>query len=192
MVELNQTSYPRRPRFTFICERQQNTRWTVSKTSSEDALRRLPLQLVARCEGLQWLLLGQLILSGLQPLYRKVTTLVLWLFQAEVKWEANQFKNLLSNSTILALYEENCRQQGVVFPDLTPQARQGGSTDMGNISYIIPSIHPKFAIGTDAAAHTTEFCRASGDKQVRQIKSFCYREHQRTNNNSTSLTSCNI
>ncbi|GBM73132.1 hypothetical protein AVEN_46278-1 [Araneus ventricosus] len=38
-----------------------------------------------------------------------------------------------------------------------------GSTDMGNVSHVIPSIHPFFDIGTEAINHAKEFTEASGD-----------------------------
>jgi amidohydrolase len=39
----------------------------------------------------------------------------------------------------------------------------GGSTDMGNVSRYLPSIHPTVSIrGTDAALHTVEFAEAAG------------------------------
>ena len=38
-----------------------------------------------------------------------------------------------------------------------------GSTDMGNVSYEVPSIHPLYYIGTDAVNHTNEFAAAAGD-----------------------------
>lgn len=37
-----------------------------------------------------------------------------------------------------------------------------GSTDFGNVSYIIPGIHPFFSIGTDALNHTEEYTEAAG------------------------------
>lgn len=37
-----------------------------------------------------------------------------------------------------------------------------GSSDMGNVSQIIPSIHPFFGIGTQAANHTRQFTEAAG------------------------------
>ena len=39
----------------------------------------------------------------------------------------------------------------------------GGSTDMGNVSHVIPSIHPKYSIGTTVSNHSKEFTVAAGD-----------------------------
>ena len=46
-----------------------------------------------------------------------------------------------------------------------------GSTDMGNVSYLVPSIHPMIKVAADGVAiHTVEFAEwarsADGDKAV--------------------------
>ena len=42
-----------------------------------------------------------------------------------------------------------------------------GSTDMGNVSYVKPSIHPMFKIG-NAMNHTVEFTAAAGVPEAQQ------------------------
>ncbi|CDQ97309.1 unnamed protein product [Oncorhynchus mykiss] len=37
-----------------------------------------------------------------------------------------------------------------------------GSTDFGNVSFIVPGIHPYFYIGSDALNHTEEYTVAAG------------------------------
>ena len=36
------------------------------------------------------------------------------------------------------------------------------STDMGNVSHVLPTIHPCFYIGTDACCHTRAFTGEAG------------------------------
>ncbi|MGH9709350.1 MAG: amidohydrolase, partial [Candidatus Acidiferrales bacterium] len=61
---------------------------------------------------------------------------------------------------------------GRAFPELSPQmARMAASTDMGNVSYAIPSIHPMIGINSlPAANHQPEFTAhcitAEADKAV--------------------------
>ena len=38
----------------------------------------------------------------------------------------------------------------------------GGSTDFGNVSVLVPALHPFFAIPTTAFPHTHEFAEAAG------------------------------
>ena len=61
------------------------------------------------------------------------------------------------------------RTAGVSFPSLAEQEKKGGgSTDMGNVSYEVPVLHPMRAIGTTAANHTIEFTKAAGTKQAHE------------------------
>ncbi|TMJ02986.1 MAG: M20 family metallopeptidase [Bacillati bacterium ANGP1] len=45
--------------------------------------------------------------------------------------------------------------------DLPPQRQRMGSTDMGDVSQIIPSVHPYLAIGKNIGGHTVEFREAA-------------------------------
>lgn len=42
------------------------------------------------------------------------------------------------------------------------------STDMGNVSHIVPSIHPTYSIGTKAANHSLGFTEASGKPEAQK------------------------
>jgi metal-dependent amidase/aminoacylase/carboxypeptidase family protein len=58
-----------------------------------------------------------------------------------------------------ALYRRNAEALGRVFPDVgEAQQRSGGSTDMGNVSLALPSIHPMIGINSlPAVNHQPEF-----------------------------------
>ena len=63
------------------------------------------------------------------------------------------------------LYEKNAVNLGVNFEaSLEKKDMPSGSTDMGNVSYEVPSIHPMFYIGTEEFNHTRGFTTASGEK----------------------------
>ena len=65
-----------------------------------------------------------------------------------------QFKEVVSNSPMVTRFASNFRELGVEFKmeeELTL------STDMGNVSYVVPSIHPMYAIGSGEVNHTREF-----------------------------------
>ncbi|MFZ0462606.1 MAG: M20 family metallopeptidase [Candidatus Acidiferrales bacterium] len=57
------------------------------------------------------------------------------------------------------IYKRNAEALGREFPELTPMMqRMAASTDMGNVSYAIPSIHPMIGINSlPAANHQPEF-----------------------------------
>ncbi|ELT89752.1 hypothetical protein CAPTEDRAFT_190092 [Capitella teleta] len=79
----------------------------------------------------------------------------------EMIWNPKPYANVLSNPVLIGLYEKNAASLGVEM-DNSKQGIPVGSTDMGNVSQLIPSIHPFFAIGTKAANHTREFTQAAG------------------------------
>ncbi len=60
---------------------------------------------------------------------------------------------------------------GVTFPDYKnlpgPEKNFAGSTDMGNVSYVKPSIHPVYKIG-NAANHTAAFTAVAGHSDAQK------------------------
>lgn len=65
------------------------------------------------------------------------------------------YENLRSNNVLAGLYAENLRKRG--FTDFLDSFRETGSTDMGNVSHVVPSIHPMIKIGTGEVYHTRDF-----------------------------------
>lgn len=62
---------------------------------------------------------------------------------------------------MLGVYRANAEALGRVFPE-TPGRAMGGSTDMGNVSLAIPSIHPMLGIDSlPAVNHQPEFAEAA-------------------------------
>jgi hypothetical protein len=85
------------------------------------------------------------------------------LFQIEVDIDKRTCLNVINNKSLVRSYEENIKllrlsqqTEEVHFPICA-------STDMGNVSYKVVSIHPMFCIGSDAMNHTREFTSAAGN-----------------------------
>ncbi len=70
------------------------------------------------------------------------------------------YANVYSNPTLIRLYADNLAQLGVKY-QLTDHLMSAASTDMGNVSHIVPSIHPLFAIHTDEMNHHPGFAKAA-------------------------------
>ena len=70
------------------------------------------------------------------------------------------FRSIKLNPYLDALYGENLKDLDVPIDEL-PQHGRAGSTDMGNVSQVVPSIHPFFKIGDDVVPHTLEFREAA-------------------------------
>jgi amidohydrolase len=73
---------------------------------------------------------------------------------------APHYHNRLPNQKMYDLAEANMAALGL---ELAAPDERMGSSDMGNVSQVVPSIHPYVAIGPEEmGGHTAEFCAASG------------------------------
>lgn len=73
------------------------------------------------------------------------------------EWGAMRYEDLVSNDTLAELYKANAESLGVTFICADFLA----STDMGNVSHEVPSIHPVYAIDTTAPNHSHAFTTAA-------------------------------
>jgi len=82
----------------------------------------------------------------------------------EYKWADTRYASLRSNLTLAQLFRQNMqslgRQVKLTDPDVT-----FGSTDMGNVSQLVPSIHPMIAIASEEiAVHSPQFASAAASE----------------------------
>ena len=89
----------------------------------------------------------------------------------ELAWKDVVYADMLDNQVLVDCYAANARALGreVLEPD--PARVVVGSTDMGNVSYLVPSIHPMIgAAPAGTPIHTSDFARHarsdSGDRAV--------------------------
>jgi amidohydrolase len=88
----------------------------------------------------------------------------------ELTWNPNQYAAMNTNPAIADVHRRNLARLGREVPEQeTP--RPLGSTDMGNVSKIVPGIHPTICIApTEVNGHSPEFAEyavsAAGDKAV--------------------------
>jgi amidohydrolase len=86
------------------------------------------------------------------------------------QWDQNPYADMVTNNNISAMYISNAARLGreVTVPG-TKGHRVVGSTDMGNISHLVPSIHPMISSApAGTAIHTTAFEKASRSPQADQ------------------------
>jgi amidohydrolase len=90
---------------------------------------------------------------------------------ARLEWnERRGYDNMVPNPTIASLCGENMQSLGLNVVEPSPVERMG-STDMGDISQVIPAIHAYFAIAPDdISGHSLEMteaaCSAAGDQAI--------------------------
>ena len=81
----------------------------------------------------------------------------------EVEWVEPAFANMVDNEPMLRAYAANLARTGRTVTEPKPGQGIVGSTDMGNVSHVVPSIHPMIAVAEpDVAIHTAAFERCAG------------------------------
>ena len=87
--------------------------------------------------------------------------------RVEIEQYAARYLNMVSNPTLAELFRNNWRALGVEIT--TGSKRSYGSTDMGNVSQVIPALHPYIAITPpDIAGHSIAFRKAAGSSAGHQ------------------------
>ena len=82
----------------------------------------------------------------------------------QYKWGAIRCAPLHSNLTLAQLFSQNMQSLGRQMP-LSDPGQTFGSTDMGNVSQVVPSIHPFVAIApVEVAHHSTQFALAAASE----------------------------
>ena len=82
-----------------------------------------------------------------------------------------EYAELRTNRPLLARYQANSQALGRPVPEPSPTRRVLCSTDMGNVSHRVPSIHPLVAVPPpEVSLHTAEFARwATSDEADRAV-----------------------
>ena len=89
----------------------------------------------------------------------------------EIKQHGHTYRNMVVDSVLADLYAANSKAVGRPMPFTGDVAPRGGSTDMGNVSHVVPSIHPMLDINSlPAVNHQPEFAAHTitpdGDKAI--------------------------
>ena len=73
--------------------------------------------------------------------------------ELEIEFPANDYGPVRTNPTLAAIYETNLHAIGRTAVPRESVAAQAGSTDMGNVSEVVPSIHPLMSIDSHPAVN---------------------------------------
>lgn len=90
----------------------------------------------------------------------------------EITSVAHPYLNMVNNPVMTSLYAANSASLGRPMPTEAETGAAGGSSDMGNVSQVVPSIHPILGIDAgEAVNHQPEFAAhtvtPSGDLAIR-------------------------
>ncbi len=90
----------------------------------------------------------------------------------DIEYEGEPYIDLVSHPMLVGLFASNSVTLGRAMPTYAECGLEtSASSDMGNVSHVVPSIHPSVAIETSAVNHQPEFAAAtvtpSGEKAMR-------------------------
>ena len=81
----------------------------------------------------------------------------------DVEWKDLVYADMRDNVPMIDLYALNATALGRIPEDPTASLAVVGSTDMGNVSYVVPSIHPMIKVApAHISIHTPEFAEYAG------------------------------
>jgi metal-dependent amidase/aminoacylase/carboxypeptidase family protein len=82
----------------------------------------------------------------------------------EYRWGETRYAPMRNNITLAKLFRQNMESLGRRMPLYDPD-RSFGSTDMGNVSQVVPGIHPGVAIvSPEVVNHSPEFALAAASE----------------------------
>jgi amidohydrolase len=84
----------------------------------------------------------------------------------EYEWGASGYDDVRSNGTMADGYVANAAALGQEVRSEPAEAY--ASTDMGNVSYVVPSIHPMFGIPAEFANHHAGFTEAAATEEAHE------------------------
>ncbi len=84
--------------------------------------------------------------------------------ELKYKWDEARYATMNNNIPMAKLYQQNMRP--LKRNPLLTEARDAfGSTDMGNVSHLVPSIQPYVGIARNTPIHTPEFALAAASEE---------------------------
>jgi metal-dependent amidase/aminoacylase/carboxypeptidase family protein len=79
------------------------------------------------------------------------------------EWNDPPYADMLDNPSMVAAFQANAAAVGRQHRHPDARSHVVGSTDMGNVSYLAPSIHPMIRVAPPGVSiHTAEFTRYAG------------------------------
>src|SRR5262245_10669874 len=83
--------------------------------------------------------------------------------EMDLEWIDPVYADMIDSQAIVERYRANAEALGRIVRAPSPQARVVGSTDMGNVSYVVPSIHPMIRVAPPGVPiHTPAFAGFAG------------------------------
>ncbi len=81
----------------------------------------------------------------------------------------NLYRAMVTNKTLAGLFAKHLRDEGIEIPE--EKREETGSLDMGDVSQVVPSVHPMISVTGDKEipGHTEEFAEAVMDERSDEV-----------------------
>ena len=87
--------------------------------------------------------------------------------RVEMTWDTHAYADIVDNIPLLDAYAANSTSLGRPLTSAYMHGQGGGSTDMGNVSYLTPTIHPMLAVAPQGVSlHSPQFADYTKSKEA--------------------------
>lgn len=86
--------------------------------------------------------------------------------RVEMHWNEQPYQAMTTNTALARAFHENARLLGWSLPSPDVETPSGASSDMGNVSHVVPSIQPTYAIPSEAGNHTAGFTASAATAEA--------------------------
>jgi amidohydrolase len=84
--------------------------------------------------------------------------------ELDLTWEGNPYTDMQNSTPLADTYEKWAVEQGM--DPVEPETAGAGSTDMGNVTYAVPGLHPSYAVESTAGNHNPGFTEAAASEEA--------------------------
>ena len=83
--------------------------------------------------------------------------------ELELEWQGNPYRDMQNSTPLADTFTKHAIEMGM--DPVEPEMAGAGSTDMGNVTYAVPGLHPSYAVESNAGNHNAGFTEAAGSEE---------------------------
>ena len=83
--------------------------------------------------------------------------------ELELTWQGNPYTDMQNSTPLSETFTKHAMAMGM--ESVEPEMAGAGSTDMGNVTYAVPGLHPSYAVESKVGNHNAEFTEAAGSEE---------------------------
>ena len=83
--------------------------------------------------------------------------------ELQLDWVGNPYTDMQNSTSLADTFTHHAAQLGM--DPVEPATAGAGSTDMGNVTYAVPGLHPSYAVESMAGNHNAGFTEAAGSEE---------------------------